>query len=115
MFKSYCLISLLITLLFLFPINTFAAEVQHVKSATLLQIGDRNRTFSVKLACLEVDPSFEEEAIIWLKSELRRKRRVNFNPKGVNNGILLARVSLLESKIDLSQSLAEKGLGKITC
>ena len=115
MFKSCYLIFFFISLIFIFPVNLFAAEVLYVKSSSLIQIGDRNRTFTVKIACIEVDPLQEDETLIWLKSELRRKTRINFMPKGTIDGILLARVNLIESKKDLAQTLADKGLANMTC
>ncbi len=99
-----------------FPLtNTFAAEVLQVRSSTILQIGDRNRSYTVKIACLEVDPSNEVDAMNSLKSLLRRKKRVNLKPQGAIDGVLLARVDLIESKIDIGQSLEKKGLGSMKC
>ena len=114
--RKYIIVLLLIATSFLLsPINTLAAQVLQVNSSSLLQIGDRNRTYTVKLSCLEIPPSNEDQAIIWLKSQLKGKKRVNLKPEGVNNGILLARVSLLNSQKDLAQSLIDKGIAKKTC
>ena len=114
--RKYIIVLFLIATFFLLsPINTLAAQVLQVNSSSLLQIGDRNRTYTVKLSCLEIPPSNEDKAIIWLKSQLKGKKRVNLKPEGVNNGILLARVSLLNSQKDLAQSLSEKGIAKKTC
>ena len=48
--------ALSLMLLFVLPFQAFAAEVLQVRSATLLQVGDRNRNYSVQLACVQVDP-----------------------------------------------------------
>ena len=115
-FKKYTIALLLIVILFLsFPINIFAAQVLQVNSSSLLRIGDRNRTYTVKLSCLEVSPLEEEKAIAWLKSQVKGRKRVNLKPEGVTNGILLARVSLLNSQIDLAEGLNKEGIGMKIC
>ncbi len=92
-----------------------AAEVLQVRSSSLLQIGDRNRSFTVKLSCFEPYPSKETEASEWLKSELPRYRKVNFMPQGSMEGLLVARVITVGKKIDISQKLASKGFGEFNC
>ena len=69
-----------------------AAEVLAVRSATLLQVGDSNRTYTVELACLAVAPEQQQQALAWLRRELPRRSRVNLRPLGSHDGILLARV-----------------------
>ncbi|MED5165497.1 MAG: nuclease, partial [Cyanobacteriota bacterium] len=76
---------------------------------------DHNRTYTVRLACLQVDPSDEAEAMAWLKSELPRRRRVNLRPEGSSEGVLLARVTSIGSDVDLRAGLAAAGLGRLTC
>lgn len=72
-----------------------AAEVLQVRSATLLQIGDGNRSYPVRLACLEVAPEDQEQAQQWLRSRLPRQTRVNLRPIGALDGTLVARVTPL--------------------
>ena len=52
--------------------QAIAAEVLQVRSSSLLQIGDRNRNYTVQLACLEVNPADEQAALDWLKHALPR-------------------------------------------
>ena len=66
-----------------------------------MQLGDNNRNYTVKLACLEVDPVDEESAKSWLRSELPRRKRVNLRPESSHDGVLLARVIPLESDIEM--------------
>ena len=101
--------------LLLFPLSIFAAEVLQIRSSSLLQVGDNNRTYTVKIACLEVDPGEETEAITWLRRELPRRRKVNLRPEGVIEGTLLSRVIPFGSNSDLSQALEAAGLGRQTC
>ncbi len=109
------ILCVVLSLLLMTPLNVSAAEVLQVQTSSMLQIGDHNRTYTVRLACLEVDSSNEVAAKIWLKSELPRRRRVNLRPEGANDGILLARVTPLGNEIDLSKGLSLEGLGRFTC
>ena len=103
-----------------------AAEVLQVRSGTLLQIGDGNRNYTVRLACLAVTPEANAEAVAWLRQQLPRRSRVNLRPVGSDDGILVARVSRLEGGAgsppssagargnapgpDLAQGLVDAGL-----
>ena len=91
-----------------------AAEVLQVRSGTLLQVGDHNRTYSVELACLAVAPDQQPAAAAWLRQQLPRRTRVNLRPLGSRDGLLLARVQRLESgeaaPLDLGAGLVDAGL-----
>ena len=63
-------------LLLLWAVPVQAAEVLQVRSSSLLQVGDHNRTYTVALACSAVDASQEAEATAWLRQELPRRRKV---------------------------------------
>jgi len=52
-----------------------AAEALQVRSSSLFQVGDRNRSVPVELHCLRVDPSREEEAVNWPREALPRGTR----------------------------------------
>lgn len=95
--------------------QAIAAEVLQVRSSSLLQIGDRNRNYTVQLACLEVNPADEQAALDWLKHALPRRQRVNLRPEGSVEGILIARVTPLGVEQDLSAGLASAGLGRLSC
>ena len=102
-------------LLLVLPTQAFAAEVLQVRSATLLQIGDRNRNYSVQLACVQVDPEDEPQAQDWMRRALPRRRRVNLRPEGSSDGVLLARVTPIGDELDLGASLVQEGLAQVTC
>jgi len=92
-----------------------AAEVLQVRSSSLLQVGDRNRTYTVVLACAAVDPVLEDEAVRWLRDQLPRRRRVNLRPVGSLEGQLLARVTPLGEPTDLSTGLVAASLAVDSC
>ncbi len=104
-----------IPLLLAFPFDVYAAQILQVRNSSTLQIGDRNRSYTVKLACLEVNPLDEIEAKKILNLNLKRGTRVQLNPQGSENGVLIARVIPIESEIDLTQSIVNRGLGKRIC
>jgi len=92
-----------------------AAEVLQVRTASLLQVGDGNRTYTVQLACIDVEPAGESAAVDWLRQELPRRRRVNLRPVGRNDGQLLARVTPIGDVQDLSAGLVSAGLAADSC
>jgi endonuclease YncB( thermonuclease family) len=94
------------------PAVASAAEVLQVRGATLLQVGDGNRSSPVRLACLEVPAARQEGARAWLRQELPRRTRVNLLPAGQSDGVLLARVVKLDGQLDLGQGLIEAGLAQ---
>ncbi len=108
-------VALSLTLLFVLPAQALAAEVLQVRSATLLQVGDRNRNYSVQLACVQVAPEDEQQAQDWMRRELPRRRRVNLRPEGSSDGVLLARVTPIGDELDLGTALVREGLAELTC
>ncbi len=96
------------------PTAAAAAEVLQVRSATLLQVGDSNRSYSVELACMAVDAEQQQPAIDWLRQQLPRRSRVNLRPMGNHDGILLARVQKLGETTDLGGGLIAAGLASPT-
>ncbi len=109
-------IFLYILIFFLFfPLRALSAEVLQVTSSSVLQIGDHNRNYKVKIACINVDESNRKDAIDWLKSELPRHTKVNFFPKGSEDGMLLARITSLKSGKDLASGMLELGYARSIC
>ncbi|MEB3263093.1 MAG: nuclease [Synechococcus sp.] len=89
-----------------------AAEVLQVRTATVLQVGDGNRSYAVELACIQVEPAAAEAAQSWLRQELPRRSRVNLRPLGQREGLLLARVRLLGRSEDIGAGLIAAGLAE---
>ncbi len=92
------------------PAMANAAEVLQVRTSTLLQVGDSNRSYSVELACVAVDPDQQQPAIDWLRQQLPRRSRVNLRPIGNHDGLLVARVQKLGDTQDLGSGLIAAGL-----
>lgn len=91
-----------------------AAEIQQVRGATLLQLGDSNRSYTVRLACVNVAVDQEDQATIWLRRFAPRGTRVNLRPIGEEKGTLVARVASLprgsRPGADFSVALLSAGL-----
>jgi len=90
-----------------------AAEVLQVRSASLLQVGDQNRNYSVRLACLDLDADQSAEATLWLRRDLPRRTRVNLRPQGNDDGVLLAQIERLDRGTDLASDLVDAGFGRL--
>ena len=102
----------MLLLLAWWPRAAAAAEIYQVRDSRLLQVGDGNRSYTVRLSCVAVDPAQEEEAITWLRQALPRRTRVNLRPMGESDGILLARVSRLPGGDDVASGLINAGLAR---
>ena len=93
-----------------------AAEVLQVRSGSLLQVGDHNRTYSVEVGCLRIPPDNNEAATAWLRQALPRRTRVNLRPLGNHDGTLQARVQRLANGdapvLDLGEGLIAAGLAE---
>ena len=91
------------------------AEVLQVRSSTLLQIGDQNRSYGVELACYSLSTDEDGAAATrWLRSNLPRHTRVNLRPMGAEGGVLKARVQRLDQGTDLASDLVAAGYGQAT-
>lgn len=110
--QTLTLLGVLLALFFLWPGAAAAAEVFQVRSGTLLQVGDGNRSYAVELTCMELLADHEAEATAWLRQALPRRTKVNLRPMGQRDGTLLAQVSLLSSGADIATGLIAAGLAQ---
>ena len=113
--KFYIKIIILLISFFSFFSKLNAAEILQVSSSSILLIGDNNRTYTVKIACTEISPDLEERSVNWLKKQLPRHTKVNLKPKGSVDGVLVAKVIPLNSKVDLTEKYINEGLATDKC
>ena len=106
--------AVLASLLMGWPAASWAAEVLQVREPDLLLIGDHNRTYSVRLACIAPISGEETAALKLLRTQLPRRQRVNLMPMGSRDGLLLARVRPLGQEQDLNDLLITAGLAQAT-
>tara|TARA_Y100001968_G_C19386364_1_gene733071 strand:- start:957 stop:1274 length:318 start_codon:yes stop_codon:yes gene_type:complete len=102
-------------LIFLFPIKAFSAEILQIKGSNQILLGDQNRNYTVKLACIDIDSSSEMQAREWLKLNLPRKKPVNIRPISSDQGVLVARIIPFGSNMDVSEQMVKKGFGRSSC
>ena len=113
--KFFTKILILLISFFCFYSEVNAAEILQVTSSSVLLIGDHNRTYTVKLACTEINPDLEEKSVAWLKKQLPRHTKVNLKPKGSLDGILIAKVIPFDSNIDINEKYINEGLAINKC
>ena len=89
---------------------SIAAEILSVRSATLLQIGDQNRSYGIELACLSVPDSNQQKAVDWLHKHGPRGTKVNLRPIREQEGRLVAQVRVLRTGEDLGEAMVTEGL-----
>ena len=90
-----------------------AAEILSIRSATLLQVGDQNRSYGVQLACVEVSEAQSQEALSWLQQHGARGTKVNLRPISNREGRLVAKVSVLKTGLDLGDAMVNLGLATL--
>ena len=105
----------LIFFILLFPFNVNAAELLQVKKSNLLMVGDQNRTYTIKLNCLKVEDSKEDNAIDFLRKSFPRRTKLNLQPQGIEDGILLANVFSIKDNVSFSQKIIDEGFGSKSC
>ena len=113
--KIYTKIFIVLISCFCFFSQVYAAEILQVSSSSVLLIGDNNRTYTVKIACMEISPELEERAVNWLRKELPRHKKVNLKPKGSIDGVLVAKVISFDSNIDITEKYINEGLAVNNC
>jgi hypothetical protein len=90
--------------------GALAAEILSVPSATRLRVGDQNRGYLVELACVAVEEANSASAVAWLRRQGSRGTRVNLRPLSEQDGVLVAKVQILSSGLDLGEGLVAEGL-----
>tara|TARA_Y100001968_G_C19399510_1_gene740262 strand:- start:1111 stop:1458 length:348 start_codon:yes stop_codon:yes gene_type:complete len=107
----------IISLLFCFfaPIATNAAEILQISNSSTLLIGDQNRNYTVKIACLDVADTDSTDVINLLNSELPRHSRVNLQPRGSKDGILYAKIITIPGNVDIAEKIVSNNLAINRC
>ena len=113
--KFYTIVFIILVSFFSFVSQVYAAEILQVSSSSILLVGDNNRTYTVKIACTEIKPEFEERSVKWLKKQLPRHTKVNLKPKGSVDGVLVAKVIPFDSNIEITEKYINQGLAINNC
>ncbi len=114
--NKFIFVSCLLFVFFFFKPNQIsAAKVFQVSNASLLQIGDDNRVYPVRIACIEVHSNKEVATVEWLKKELPRNQKVNLKPLSFEDGIMVAKVISIGSMRDIGEEMMSQGFALNTC
>ena len=97
------------------PFNVKAAQILQVKSSSLIQIGDNNRNYTIKLACVEVESENDQQVKDWLNKNLPRGQKINLLPEASEKGILQAKVIKLGTNKEINRELQLIGLANYKC
>lgn len=100
---------------FSFTGGAIAAEVMSIRDGGLLRVGDSNRSFGIRIACIDIPPARAEEARTYLQQQLPRRTRVNFRLTGRDGseGPVVGEIYRLPDGTDLATGLLESGLATI--
>ncbi len=90
-----------------------AADILGIPSPTRLRVGDQNRGYLVDLACVTVAEADRQAALEWMRRHGARGTRVNLRPVAEHDGVLVARVKVLSSNLDLGEGLVAEGLATV--
>ena len=83
--------------LLLFPFSVCSAEVLQVTSSSVLQIGDNNRNYKIRIACINIDESkatvcsTEAEIASLVEADLRELFISEFNWAGNSTAFPLSK------------------------
>lgn len=94
----------------LLPASANAAEIFSIRSPTLLQVGDQNRSYGVQLGCIAVNETNSQAALVWLQRHGARGTKINLRPIRQQDGQMVARVSVLKNGLDLGEGMVSEGL-----
>ena len=98
------------------PIRTYSAEILQINNSSSILVGDQNRDLSIKLFCVDVNDSEDEEiALNLLKKEFPRGSKVKIKPIGFKANTLVARVYNINETKEMSEILIANDLTKETC
>ncbi len=92
-----------------------AAEVMSIRDGGLLRVGDSNRSFGIRIACIDIPAAQAEDARAYLQQQLPRRTRVNFRLTGRDGaeGPVVGEIYRLPDGTDLAAGLLESGLATI--
>ncbi len=108
-------IIIFISLIFLFPLLTYSAELLQINDSKTILVGDQNRSLSIKLYCTEIADKDEAIATDLLKKNFPRGTKVKIKPFGLTSSKLLAKVYNIESEIEMTELLDNLNLEDDNC
>ena len=103
--KKFFQIILIIISLFIFPINTYSAELLQIKDVNTILVGDQNRSLYISLYCININEKEKEKATEILKKNFPRGTSVKIKPYGSNGNRLLAKIFRVDDGTEMTALL----------
>ena len=104
-FNKFLQIILISIFLFIFPINTYSAELLQINDVNTILIGDQNRYLYLSLYCMEINESENEKATDILKRNFPRGTKVKIKPYGSNGNRLMAKIFRVNDDVEMTELL----------
>ena len=111
MYRNIAIIIFTILVALINPSIASPAELLQVTGNDSVLIGDNNRNYKVKIACIDIYPSKDKDATEWLKNQFPRNSKVNLHPKGSVDGQLIAELISIKTNSDIAKSMSELAFG----
>ena len=103
--KNFIQITLIFISIFIFPINTYSAELLRINDVNTILVGDQNRSLYLSLYCVDINENEQEKATEILKKNFPRGTKVKIKPYGSNGNRLLAKIFRVDDETEMAELL----------
>ena len=103
--KNFIQITLIFISIFIFPINTYSAELLRINDVNTILVGDQNRSLYLSLYCVDINENEQEKATEILKKNFPRGTKVKIKPYGSNGSRLLAKIFRVDNDTEMTELL----------
>ena len=114
-FNKFLQIILISIFLFIFPINTYSAELLQIKDVNNILVGDQNRSLNLSLYCIDINDNEKEKATEILKKYFPRGTKVKIKPYGSNSERLFAKIFRVDDETEMTELLNTFDLSEKNC
>ena len=104
-FNKFLQIILISIFLFIFPINTYSAELLQIKDVNNILVGDQNRSLYLSLYCIDINENEEGKATEILKKNFPRGTKIKIKPYGSNGNRLFAKIFRVDDETEMTELL----------
>ena len=113
--KNFIQITLIFISIFIFPINTYSAELLRINDVNTILVGDQNRSLYLSLYCVDINENEQEKATEILKKNFPRGTKVKIKPYGSNGNRLLAKIFRVDDETEMTELLNTFNSSKENC
>ena len=113
--KNFIQITLIFISIFIFPINTYSAELLRINDVNTILVGDQNRSLYLSLYCVDINENEQEKATEILKKNFPRGTKVKIKPYGSNGNRLLAKIFRVDDDTEMTELLKTYNSSKGNC